>query len=331
MSRTRKPVSAQQLAANRANAARSTGPRTPAGKVRSTRNSRQHGFTASTFAIVRLEELQEVAHLKADLLSAYQPVNSQELFAIERIALSQQALLRAARLEAGLFTTCLNEALDPSGQPLFLMNQDLTADLEITRAQNRNYALGEGFHRMAKTATSWSLFLRYQAQAERHYRRAVEEFERLKALRQELPNEPIFDLQPEPNKPTSTPLPTNPNPPGAAPFAPRSEAPAAPARAPLSSRSEPDSAVDHLPAQPAMPASPGLERSSLRANCRSWVTAHSDVRRRVHFDETRPNPKGRLSWADCPFPRVFDRKLTHYRIIKLMGGEHLALRLRIHP
>ena len=36
---------------------------------------------------------------------------------------------------------------------------------------------------------SWSLFLRYQAQAERHYRRAVEEFERLKALRGELPDD----------------------------------------------------------------------------------------------------------------------------------------------
>jgi hypothetical protein len=33
-------------------------------------------------------------------------------------------------------------------------------------------------------------------------RRAVEEFERLKALRQELPNEPIFDPQPEPKETT---------------------------------------------------------------------------------------------------------------------------------
>ena len=56
-------------------------------------------------------------------------------------------------------------------------------DIEITRAQNRNYLLGEGFHRMASKSNSWSLFLRYHAQAERHYRRAVEEFERLRRLR----------------------------------------------------------------------------------------------------------------------------------------------------
>src|SRR5216684_6566688 len=113
------PISEKQLAANRANAARSTGPRTPEGKARSAQNSRKHGFTGSTFAVVRLEDLQEVAHLRADLIAVYQPVNSQELFAIERIALAQQAMLRIARLEAGLFTTCLNEALDPSGRPLF--------------------------------------------------------------------------------------------------------------------------------------------------------------------------------------------------------------------
>jgi hypothetical protein len=105
-----------------------------------------HGFTASTFAVVRLGDLQEIAHLKTDLTAVYQP--------------------------------------DSTG----------------------------------------SLFLRYQAQAERHYCRAVEEFNRLKALRAELPNEPILEVQPEesettcapPDKPVSTPQP-NPEPVAAQP------------------------------------------------------------------------------------------------------------------
>src|SRR5438105_11544511 len=50
------PVSEKQLAANRANATRSTGPRTPEGKARAAQNARKHGFTASTFAVVRLED-----------------------------------------------------------------------------------------------------------------------------------------------------------------------------------------------------------------------------------------------------------------------------------
>jgi hypothetical protein len=188
-----KPISEKQRAANRANAQRSTGPRTPEGKARSAQNARKHGFTASTFAIVRLEELDEVARLKDDLIATYQPVNSQELFAIERIALAQQTLLRAARLECGLFTQALDQALTHDDQPLVLPTEELTHDIEVTRQQNRNYALAFGFHKIAKLANTWSLFMRYQAQSERMYRRAVEELERLIALRPDLPNEPISE------------------------------------------------------------------------------------------------------------------------------------------
>src|SRR5258706_13677885 len=97
----KKPVSPKRLAAKRANAARSTGPRSPEGKARSAQNARKHGFTASTFTVVRLEDVDEIAHLRDDAVAVYQPVNSQELFAVERISLAQQSMLRAARLESG--------------------------------------------------------------------------------------------------------------------------------------------------------------------------------------------------------------------------------------
>jgi hypothetical protein len=100
----------------------------------------QKQLTAAEFAVLRLEDLQAVANLKAGLVAVFQPLNAQKLFALERIALAQQALLRAARLETGLFTACLNQALDPAGPPLILMTKELTGDLEVTRAQNRSYA-----------------------------------------------------------------------------------------------------------------------------------------------------------------------------------------------
>ena len=164
MSRPRNPITPKQLAANRANGALSTGPRTPDGKARSARSSVKHGFTATAFSVVRHEDVHEVAHLASDLVSTYQPANSQELFALQRMAISQQAILRAARLESGLFTTCLNETLDANDYPCLPMNDQLVGDgdIEISRAQNRNYLLGEGFFRLTRQSNGWSLFLRYQ-------------------------------------------------------------------------------------------------------------------------------------------------------------------------
>jgi hypothetical protein len=46
-----------------------------------------------------------------------------------------------------------------------------------------HYALVEGFRRVVHESNVFSLMLRYQAQAERLYRRAVEDFEHLKTLR----------------------------------------------------------------------------------------------------------------------------------------------------
>ena len=122
MPKSHRPVSPQRLAANRANAARSTGPRTPQGKAHSSQNARKHVFTGSTFAVIRLEDIQEVGRLRDDLIALYQPVNSQELFALERAALAQHAILRGARLESGLFTTSLDESYDNGGEPIRLLN-----------------------------------------------------------------------------------------------------------------------------------------------------------------------------------------------------------------
>jgi murein DD-endopeptidase MepM/ murein hydrolase activator NlpD len=235
-----KSVSDEQLAANRANAAHSTGPRSPEGKARSAQNARKHGFTASTFAVVRLEDVNEIADLTADAVAVYQPVNSQELFAVERIALAQQSMLRAARLESGLFTTCLNETLDQRDKPMMFLDPAMVdGDAEATRQQNRNYLLAEGFTMAAKASNVWSLFLRYQAQAERQYRRAIEEFDRLRSLRQELPNEPIFEPQPEPTKPTCPTYETN-------PLAPETAVPAPPPE-PASDIRHPFGATGHWP------------------------------------------------------------------------------------
>ena len=195
-----KPISEKRLAANRENAKRSTGPRSQAGKERSSRNAVKHGFRSSSFAVVRLEDLDEVEKFKADAVACYKPVNAQELVAVERIAMSQQLIFRGVRLDAGMFTSALNDVLDRTNNPLIPMDPDMVGDgdIEITRQQNRNYCIAEGFRRIAKESNAIGLMLRYRAQAEREYRRAVEDFDRLKALRHEMPNEPNVGLEQEP-------------------------------------------------------------------------------------------------------------------------------------
>jgi hypothetical protein len=174
-----KSVSEKQLAANRANAARSTGPRTTEGKLRSALNSRKHGLIASTFTASGVEESEELQNLIDDAIAHYQPQGSQERFAVERIALCQLAILRAHRIEAGLLGSAF-----AGGKQLVPPSHG---------SQRNTVALAEGFHLMAGDGPAFALLLRYQAQSDRQYRRAVEDFERLKAQREEIPNEPISE------------------------------------------------------------------------------------------------------------------------------------------
>jgi hypothetical protein len=223
-----KSISEKQLAANRANAARSTGPRTPEGKLRASRNSRKHGLADAAVSILRLEDRGELDNLRADALARYRPRDSQEMFAVERIAMCQLMMIRGWRLEAGMFITCLNRVLNDDDTPIFGIHESLFPDAGIRVEQNRNSAMAEGFQRMAIQSPMWSLVIRYQAQVERQYRRAVEEFQRLVRERpDDSPNEPISGPQldetesdtPTPVEPIPEPVNTAPPPPGADTFA----------------------------------------------------------------------------------------------------------------
>jgi hypothetical protein len=134
-------------------------------------------------------------------------------------------------------------------------------EIETNLAQERNFRLADGFHRLITQSNSFALLLRYQAQAERQYRRAIEEFERLKVLREELRNEPN-SAEPETNETTSPSCETNPiSPTGPAP-APAPAPVVAPAVLPP---------VCFRPPAPHLDATPetSLHRPGLEATIRS--------------------------------------------------------------
>ena len=72
--------------------------------------------------------------------------------------------------------------------------------------QKNNHALFVGLQHRARESAAWSLVLRYQAQADRQYRRAVEDFQRLVRERDDdSPNEPNSDPQPAETTPQTAP------------------------------------------------------------------------------------------------------------------------------
>jgi hypothetical protein len=161
-------------------------------------NTPDHFFDPSAFTAVRTEDADTVANIKANLVALYQPVNSEELFAIERIALARHSLLRTYCIEAGFITLGLEEALEIPGNPRILKNPELTNGLQVTAGQNHSYWMAAGFSQLSRKS-DWQFFLRYQAQTERLYRRAIEDFERIRALRGVLPekNLPQQNLPPQ--------------------------------------------------------------------------------------------------------------------------------------
>ncbi len=92
------PISAEKLAANRANAARSTGPKTEEGKAKSRLNAAKHGFTASLFpAFISKdgEDGEKFVTLRASVFDHYQPIGPIEQLFAEKIAVE---FIRYARL-----------------------------------------------------------------------------------------------------------------------------------------------------------------------------------------------------------------------------------------
>src|SRR5436305_6175806 len=105
------PISPNQLAANRANAHKSTGPRTPEGKHRVSNNALKHGLRASHVVVDAGEGRERDAdflQLLADLNADCNPLGTREELLVQEMALCQWRLLRARRAEIGEIRTGLD-------------------------------------------------------------------------------------------------------------------------------------------------------------------------------------------------------------------------------
>lgn len=95
-------ISAKQQEANRRNAQHSTGPQTPEGKAKVSRNAIKHGLRARRTPI-HGESEQEFHELCDALEAEWQPQTPSEMFFVEQLATSQWMLARLARHERMAF------------------------------------------------------------------------------------------------------------------------------------------------------------------------------------------------------------------------------------
>ncbi len=97
------PSSPRRIAANRANSALSTGPKTAAGKSISCLNAVRHGLSAGAF-VVATEDLDEYISIRNDYMLRFGPRDRVEIDLVDRVVHSSWNLRRSWTLE--------NELLD---------------------------------------------------------------------------------------------------------------------------------------------------------------------------------------------------------------------------
>jgi hypothetical protein len=97
----RQSTSAKQLAANRRNALRSTGPRTPAGKQATKLNALRHGLRASEIVIPGQEDPVELENLHQEYHDDWLPVGRTETNLVSQLAIDEWRLRRVQRAELG--------------------------------------------------------------------------------------------------------------------------------------------------------------------------------------------------------------------------------------
>jgi hypothetical protein len=111
-------ATAAQTAANQANARHSTGPRTPEGKARVTRNACRHGLTARHL-VIRDDERQHFEELRDSLLEELDPQGAAENVTFNDLLHAAWNLERFRRLEAESSTGTASDLSDSQRAEFF--------------------------------------------------------------------------------------------------------------------------------------------------------------------------------------------------------------------
>jgi hypothetical protein len=193
----------RQIAANRRNAQKSTGPASPAGKARSRYNALKHGFCAEHFEIDRdVPGPVSIQDLLDHWNSFYQPASPAEALLIRQIVLCQWRLERAPRLESGLLSHTLRESFSSfnrtdkqTGQKTNPLSYDSEQDLQDAQIKSTRL-LGLAWRDMSREADPLPKLQRYETALANRMVKAMNMLFKLRGHDQpgELPNQPNLDV-----------------------------------------------------------------------------------------------------------------------------------------
>ena len=211
-------TSDKKAEANRRNALKSTGPKTPEGKAAVRLNALKHGLLSQA-VLLPGEDEEALSELGKNLKVELQPVGELESLLVDRIIASYWRLRRLGRVEAGIFAWDLygdlarraheedsshtkppiheirvvyDDDLRPpkrivpskKDQETRSTAQEIEAKQEIEAMQDAETpTLGLTFIRDANEANAFSKLSRYEAAIERSLYKALHELQRLQAAR----------------------------------------------------------------------------------------------------------------------------------------------------
>ena len=112
-----------QIAANRRNAEKSTGPKTEEGKEKSRRNALTHGLTA-VHVPLRHEDPNQALAVRERLFEGWQPANEKERIQVEVVIAAYLKLQRIERVEANYFDGVLGANEKNLGIPVAATEHD---------------------------------------------------------------------------------------------------------------------------------------------------------------------------------------------------------------
>jgi hypothetical protein len=162
-------ISERKLAANQANAKKSTGPKTAKGKKRVRLNALRHGLASRFVVVPDLEDPERFRALLRTLRSELEPVGVRETLLLRQIAEGLWRANRGPRAEAGLFAAAAAERL---GETFGRLLED---DEMPPKARQAAFTLPD--------ASDLRNLARYEAAHRRQMTRALKELEVLQRRR----------------------------------------------------------------------------------------------------------------------------------------------------